>query len=109
MPQEEKRTYTFSRRLKEARQEANLSQERLGILAGIDEGSASARINQYERGKHAPNFLTVKQIAEVLNVPEAYFYTENDNMAQLLRVFHRKRKENQEKICEYAWNLKTII
>ncbi|MBI0440159.1 transcriptional regulator, partial [Dickeya dianthicola] len=28
--------------------------ERLGILAGIDEAMASARMNQYERGIHTP-------------------------------------------------------
>jgi DNA-binding XRE family transcriptional regulator len=42
----------FSARLKEARIAAGLSQERLGVVAGIEEASASARMNQYERGKH---------------------------------------------------------
>lgn len=44
---------TMARRLKEARQRAGLTQERLGVLAGIDEMSASARMNQYERGKYS--------------------------------------------------------
>lgn len=43
-------------RLKEARRRAGLTQEKLGILAGLDEASASTRINQYEKGKHSPNF-----------------------------------------------------
>ena len=38
------------KRLKEARLRSGLSQEKLGVLAGIDEASASARMNQYERG-----------------------------------------------------------
>ena len=49
-------------RLKEARLRLGLSQEKLGVLAGIDEFSASARINQYERGKHvwtSPTFVDV--------------------------------------------------
>jgi transcriptional regulator with XRE-family HTH domain len=41
---------------KEARLRAGISQEKLGVLAGIDEASASARMNQYERGKHTPDF-----------------------------------------------------
>lgn len=46
-----------------ARKVKGLSQERLGILAGIDESSASARMNQYETGKYAPDFLIAKKIA----------------------------------------------
>ncbi len=52
--------------------------------AGIDEFSASARMNQYETGKHVPDFLTLKRIAMVLNVPVAYFYCEDDRLAELV-------------------------
>ncbi|MCL2309023.1 MAG: helix-turn-helix domain-containing protein [Proteobacteria bacterium] len=79
----------FSKRLKEARCEAGLSQERLGVLAGIDEMSASARMNQYERGKHEPDFSMVGRIARALNMPVSYFYAENDEEAKLLTWFHR--------------------
>lgn len=65
-----------------------LSQERLGILAGIDESSASARMNQYETGKYSPDFLMAKKIAEVLDVPATYFYTEDDLMAEMVLKFH---------------------
>lgn len=51
-------------RLKEARIRADLSQERLGILAGIDEATASPRMNQYERGTHAPDFSLTCKFAE---------------------------------------------
>lgn len=59
-------------RLKEARRRAGLTQEKLGILAGLDEASASTRINQYEKGKHSPNFETVSNLAKVLNVPVSF-------------------------------------
>ncbi|MCV6022639.1 helix-turn-helix domain-containing protein, partial [Escherichia coli] len=36
-------------RLKHARKQANLSQKALGIRIGMDDSSASARMNQYER------------------------------------------------------------
>lgn len=48
-------------RLKKARLNAGLTQEQLGILVGIDECSASARMNQYEKGKHMPDFSLTKK------------------------------------------------
>ncbi|HKN05016.1 MAG TPA: helix-turn-helix transcriptional regulator [Buttiauxella sp.] len=68
-------------RLKEARLKAGLSQQRLGILAGIDEATASARMNQYERGIHTPDFALACKLAEVLKVPACYFYTVEDDLA----------------------------
>jgi len=79
----------FSKRLKEARTRAGLSQERLGVLAGIDEMSSSSRMNQYERAKHEPDFSMVERIAKVLDVPESYFYAKDDEAAWLIVVFHR--------------------
>lgn len=78
----------FSIRLKVARKAKNLTQERLGILAGIDELSASARMNQYETGKHVPDFLMMTKIADVLDVPIAYFYTKDDLMAEIILKIH---------------------
>jgi transcriptional regulator with XRE-family HTH domain len=69
----------FAKRLKEARTTAGLSQQKLGVEAGIDEASASARMNQYERGKHEPDFSMVERIATVPDVPEAYFYPKDDD------------------------------
>ncbi|QHE84807.1 helix-turn-helix transcriptional regulator [Hydrogenophaga sp. BPS33] len=79
----------FAKRLKAARLAAKISQERLGVLAGIDEMSASARMNQYERGKHAPDYTMVHRLSTVLDVPEAYFYAAADDEATLLLKFHR--------------------
>ena len=72
-------------RLKQARLEAGLSQKQLGILAGIDEFVASARINRYELGVHKPDFLTAQNIARVLKVPVAFFYAVEDEVATLIR------------------------
>lgn len=74
----------FSRRLKEVRLAKGLSQKRLGILAGIDEFVASTRINRYEKGVHQANIEVVQQLSAVLEVPLAYFYTEDDDLASLL-------------------------
>lgn len=75
------------KRLREARLAANLSQKELGITAGMDQFSASPRINQYETGKHSPDFLTLKNLAHVLSVPTAFFYAEEDDLAEMIKLF----------------------
>lgn len=94
-----------AKRLKQARTQAGLSQERLGVLAGIDEMSASARMNQYERGKHVPDFGTVVRIAAALKVPAAYFYCVKDDEADLLVRFHRMTKAQRVKLVEFVGQL----
>ncbi|MCU6499880.1 helix-turn-helix domain-containing protein [Rugamonas sp. A1-17] len=95
----------FAKRLKEARKYAGISQEKLGVAAGIDEMSASARMNQYERGKHDPDYLTVSRIAQVLNVPEGYFYTTDDTAAWLAVTFHRASSSNKEVVIAAALSI----
>ena len=80
-------TSPFPKRLKEARLRAKLSQKELGIKAGLDEFSSSPRMNQYERGTHAPEFSLVKSIATVLRVPTAFFYAEEDELAKIILEF----------------------
>ena len=96
----------FSRRLKAARLLTGLSQEKLGVIAGVDEFSASARINQYERGKHMPDVLMSTHLARALNVPLSYFYAVNDDEAELLLTYYRlparKRKNALRLIAELA-------
>ena len=91
----------FSVRLRAARKEKNLSQERLGILAGIDESSASARMNQYETGKHVPDFLMAKKIAEVLEVPVVYFYAEDNLMAEIILKLHLLSRSQKLEVLKF--------
>lgn len=86
-----------AKRLREARLRAGISQKQLGIRAGIDEFSASPRINQYERGKHTPDYATVERFAKVLKVPTPFFYARDDDLAQMILNFrmlstHARRK-----------------
>lgn len=87
----------FAQRLAEARKRAGLSQRQLGVLADLDPTVASPRINQYERGKHEPQLKTAKRLAEVLGIPPAFLYTEDDLLAELLLQWNtlslRKKKE----------------
>lgn len=80
---------TLAKRIKSARLALGVSQKQLGILAGIDEFVASARINQYERGVHSPDSMTATRLAEVLSVPVSYLYEANDDLAELIRVAAR--------------------
>ncbi|WP_272689387.1 MULTISPECIES: helix-turn-helix domain-containing protein [Providencia] len=86
----------ITKRLKEARLRAGLSQEKLGILAGIDEASASARMNQYEKGKHTPDFNTVQKFAKVLDIPVPYFYTDDDLLAEIIISYKPPAESNKK-------------
>jgi transcriptional regulator with XRE-family HTH domain len=92
-------------RLKEARLRAGLSQERLGTLAGLDEMSASSRMNQYERGKHTPGFFLIERLAQALHLPAPWFYTRDDDMAELLVAYHALPAEQKEKALAYVREL----
>lgn len=95
----------FAYRLKNARKAQKLSQEKLGILAGIDENSASARMNQYERGKHFPDFLMMNKIAQALNLPTAYFYAENDDLAEIIQTYSTLDNDMKLSVLQYMKQL----
>ncbi len=94
--------FLFARRMKAARERLGISQMELGIRAGIDESSASARINFYERGKHRPDFSTACQLAKVLNVPAAYFYAEDEALADLIAAWGSLTPTNKKKLAALA-------
>ena len=96
-------------RLKQARLEAGLSQERLGVLAGIDEMSASARMNQYERGVHTPGYPMVEQFAKALDMPVEYFYAKEDKTADLLLLLHSMSDTDRERVKEFASTIRSPI
>ncbi len=83
------------KRLKEARLSANLSQKTLGIMAGMDQFSSSARMNHYEMGRHTPDYSTLRRIAIVLKLPVAYFYAEDDELAEVIKLFNGLKKEDK--------------
>lgn len=74
----------FGRRLRAARVKAGIPQDRLGVMIGIDEGAASARMSRYESGVHEPSFRTAEDIARVLGIPTAYLFCEDDELADVI-------------------------
>ncbi|MBP0635764.1 helix-turn-helix domain-containing protein [Cupriavidus sp. AcVe19-6a] len=95
----------LAKRLKEARQRAGWSQEKLGIEAGLDPMSASTRMNRYELGKRTPDLQLVERIAAVLKVPASYFYAMEDDEAELLLVFHRLPKKQRTRVISFVSEL----
>ncbi|HCG6603364.1 TPA: helix-turn-helix transcriptional regulator [Vibrio parahaemolyticus] len=87
-------------RLKEARKKANLSQKALGVRIGMDESSASPRMNQYEKGRHTPDVQTLKLIADELGVPLNYFFCEDDVSAKLAVAISKLSLEQRNQLLE---------
>ncbi|ANE75595.1 helix-turn-helix domain-containing protein [Dickeya solani] len=88
----------FCQRLKQARLAKGLSQKKLGIAARIDEFVASTRINRYEKGVHEVSIDTAQQLANALDVPLAFFYTADDELAELMLAFLRLSPEKRVEI-----------
>lgn len=90
----------IQKRLKEARKAARLFQKNLGIAAGMDEFSASARMNHYEKGRHSPDYSMLRRIGKVLKLPVAYFYADSDELAQWIKLFAQTGKVQRIKILK---------
>ena len=95
----------FGRRLREARLRADIAQEKLGILIGLDEGSSSARMSRYESGVHEPPFLWVEKMADALGVPAAYFYCNDDRLAEIILVYSGIPERKRKTLHTYAMDL----
>lgn len=91
-------------RLKAARKAAGLTQQQLGMRLGMEQSTASARMNQYEKGKHAPDYQTMQRIAQELGFPVAYFYCDDDLLAELLRLIANLPKDKQEALLAQLTN-----
>ncbi|RNF68367.1 XRE family transcriptional regulator [Marinomonas rhizomae] len=70
-------------RLNKARKKLGVSQKQLGIRIGMDESSASGRMNHYEKGRHVPDIDTLRKLAKELDVPLNYFFCEDNLSAEL--------------------------
>jgi transcriptional regulator with XRE-family HTH domain len=92
---EKRQLPVYSRRLREAREAYGISQRNLGIEAGLDDFVASTRINRYETGVHQPDLQILQRLAAVLGLPVAYFYAEDDELAQLIMDFKPQGKRKR--------------
>lgn len=73
-------------RLKAARKKAGISQRELGVKVGMDESTASGRMNHYEKGRHVPDIDTLRKLANELGVPLNYFFCDDELSAELANL-----------------------
>jgi transcriptional regulator with XRE-family HTH domain len=92
----------FGRRLREARLRAGIAQDKLGVMIGLDEGSSSARMSRYESGVHEPPFVWVEKMADTLGVPTAYFYCDDDRLAEIMLVYLALPEKKRKSLHSYV-------
>ncbi|MBW3139624.1 helix-turn-helix domain-containing protein [Ferrimonas balearica] len=90
----------FPVRLKAARNKIGISQKELGIRIGMDPGSASGRMNHYEKGRHMPDFETLERLARELGVPVAYFFCQSESLAELVRLLDSLTEEERQMLIK---------
>jgi transcriptional regulator with XRE-family HTH domain len=86
--------------MRQARERLGLPQDQLGVLIGIDEHSASARMSRYESGVHEAPIATARLIAKVLNVPLAFLYCDDEDLAEILLVASQLPNEDRVSILK---------
>ena len=90
----------FARRFAQARELAQLTQEQVAVAAGIDELSASARISQYETGKHVPRYEIAARLSAALQVPVEFLYAADDETAELLLLWRGLTPQQRTKLLQ---------
>ena len=94
----------FGRRLRQARTWAGTPQDQLGVAIGLDESTSSSRISRYETGVHEPPIPTAKLLAAELNVPLAFLYCDDEDLALALLGLHAmSTKELRCLVKEQGW------
>ena len=91
----------FGRRLREARLQFGIPQDKLGVIIGLDESCSSARMSRYESGVHEPAFKTIEKIALALNLPTAYFFCEDDRLAKIINRYQLSSEQNRQLIADF--------
>lgn len=77
----------------------------MGISIGMESGTASARMNQYEKGVHTPDVRTLKLLAKELGVPLNYFFCEDDSTAEIATAISKLSEEDKNQVLKFIHNL----
>jgi transcriptional regulator with XRE-family HTH domain len=75
------------------------------MQAGIDQFSASPRMNQYEKGKHLPDLLMMEHLAAATGVPLPYFFAQEDELAEVLVLWGKLGEEERTALLAAARSL----
>ena len=95
----------FGRRLREERAKVGIAQDKLGVMIGLDEGCSSARMSRYETGAHEPTFRDVEKIAHALGISSAYFFCNDDLLAELVLDFEKLSPAQRQAVRGYVSSL----
>ena len=87
-------------RLKAARKKAKITQKDLGVKIGMEESSASGRMNHYEKGRHVPDIGTLSRMAEELGVPLNYFFCKDEITAKLSCLIDKLSDEEKASLLQ---------
>jgi transcriptional regulator with XRE-family HTH domain len=90
----------FGARLRARRKVLGLSQEKVGVSIGLDESCSRTRISRYETGAHEPALATSQLLANVLGVPLAYLYCEDDMLAEIIRLTDKLELQAKQVLLE---------
>lgn len=92
------RNNPIPKQLKAARTKAGISQRELGVRVGMDESSASGRMNHYEKGRHVPDIDTLRKLAKELGVPLNYFFCEDELSAEIICLLEQLDNKDKKKL-----------
>jgi transcriptional regulator with XRE-family HTH domain len=95
----------FGQRLRQLRQRRELAQDELGVMAGLEESSSSARMSRYESGVHEPPFQFVESLARVMSVSPAYFFCPDDRLADIILIYSSVQDAERQKLHKAAMAL----
>lgn len=87
----------FAHRLREARLRAGLTQEALGVAAGVGPDVARTRINRYEKGVNECDLRTAQRLADALGLPLPALFANEDDMAEMI-IFYSKLSTRQQQL-----------
>lgn len=90
----------FGDRLRAGRLSAGLTQQQLGVAIGLERDVAATRINRYERGVHDADGSTAEKLAAELGLPLAYFYSDNELLAEAVLEFAKLPPDIQAEALE---------
>ena len=77
-----------------------MTQKELGIRIGMDQSSASSRMNHYEKDRHTPDIQTLQRMADELKVPLNYFFTDSMESAKIVCLVDNLSLEEKQKLIK---------
>ena len=60
------------------------------------------------QGKHTPDFEMMCKLAKILKVPESYFYTIDDEMAEILLVLSKLSLNDKNKALKFIVEISKV-